>query len=90
MEKWNYLMPIGSNEELQIHWNQTLNTMLNVVSKDKEIPVLIKVPNKLKPIVESLMFYKNNKIGDRYTVEFIDIDSNIIDISDSKLEVENF
>lgn len=93
MEKWDYKLPIPQPMwDGQTDWNQTLITKFNMLSVGVHETILIKVPNKLKPIIESLAFYDNtdSSIGSKYIVKFIDSDNNIISVGDKELEVENF
>ena len=90
MEKWNYSLPEGTDKSLQIDWNQTLVTKLNSLSKEIVGTTIVYIPIKLKPIIETLSFYFDGKIGDKYIVNFIDEDSSIIYISDIGLQIENY
>ena len=90
MKKWNYLLPEGFDKDMQNAWNQTLVTKLNSLVKEINTPITINVSNKLKPIIEDLAFYSNNKIGDKYIVNFINEDSNVIHVSGIILEIENY
>ena len=93
MEKWNYKLPIPQPIwDAQKDWNQTLLTKFNMLSIGIHTEITIKVPQKLKSLIDSLEFYNplTNKIGSRFTVEFIESDSNIIYVVESELEVENF
>lgn len=90
MEKWNYSLPEGTDKSLQIDWNQTLVTKLNSLSKEIVGTTIVYIPIKLKPIIETLSFYCDGKIGDKYIVNFIDEDSSIIYISDIGLQIENY
>ena len=93
METWNYKLPmLELNPDMQKDWNQTLLTIFNKLSIGIDNQVMIKVPMKLTPVIETLEFYDGtkNKIGDRFNVEFIESDSNIIYVGESELEVENF
>lgn len=86
MEKWNHKTKIGAQKD----WNQTLVTMLNVVSKGKISPIITLVPSQLEPLIKSLLFYNNGKIGDRYEIRFTPSDTNVIDVGGVELEIENF
>jgi hypothetical protein len=93
MEKWNYKLPIPQPMwDAQTDWNQTLITKFNMLSVGVHEKTVIKVPNKLKSLIESLEYYDNTNstIGNKYVVEFIDSDDNIISVGDKELEVENF
>ena len=93
MEKWNYKLPIPQPMwDAQTDWNQTLITKFNMLSVGVHEKTLIKVPNKFKLLIESLEFYDNTNstISNKYLVEFIDSDNNIISVGDKELEVENF
>lgn len=93
MEKWDYKLPIPQPMwDAQTDWNQTLMTKFNMLAVGVHEKTLIKVPNKLKSLIESLEFYDNTNstIGNKYVVEFIDSDDNIISVGDKELEVGNF
>jgi hypothetical protein len=93
MEKWDYKLPIPQPMwDAQTNWNQTLMTKFNMLSVGIQQKTLIKVPNKLKSLIESLEYYDNTNstIGNKYVVEFIDSHDNIISVGDKKLEVVNF
>lgn len=93
MENWDYKLPeIESWFELQTDWNQTLITKFNSLSVGVHEKTHIKVPNKFKPLVETLSFYdsENLTIGNKYNVEFIDSDDEIIIVGDKELEIKNF
>ncbi len=93
MEKWNYKLPIPQPMwDAQADWNQSLITKFNMLSVGVHEKTLIKVPNKFKPLIESLMYYDNtdSSIGNKYIVEFINSDDNIINVGNKELEVENF
>ncbi len=93
MEKWNYKLPIPQPIwDIQKDWNQTLLTKFNMLSVGIHTEITIKVPQKLKSLIDSLEFYNplTNKIGIKFTVEFIESDNNIIYVGESELEVENF
>ena len=83
MITWNYNPPDNANEKIiQDDWNQTLVTEFNKIyalstenSNDtlcKKYNSLMKivVPIKFKLLIESLSTYKDEKIGDRYIVDF--------------------
>lgn len=91
METWNYNMPAKYAETVnQSDWNQTLQTMFNQLSKESQEPVVVKIPNKLKPLIETLAFYSENSIGEKYICEFSDIDTKIIEVGNSSLEILNY
>ena len=93
MEKWNYKLPIPQPMwDTQTDWNQTLITKFNMLTVGVHEKTLIKVPNKFKSLIESLEFYDktDSSIGNKYSVEFVDSDDNIINVGDKELEVENF
>ena len=93
MEKWNYKLPIPQPMwDAQTDWNQTLMTKFNMLAVGVHEKILIKIPNKFKTLIDSLEYYDDNNltIGNKYIVEFIDSDSNIINVGDKELEVENF
>lgn len=92
MEKWNYELPIPQpNWDAQKDWNQTLLTKFNTLSVGT-YETIIKVPQKLKPLIDSLEFFNplTNKIGHWFSVEFIETDDNIIYVGESALVVEGF
>ena len=93
MEKWNYKLPIPQPFwDAQKDWNQTLLTKFNKLSVGIHTEITIKVPLKLKSLIETLEFYdqQTNKIGSRFIVEFIESNDNIIYVGEFELEVENF
>ena len=93
MENWNYTLPIPQPIwDSQKDWNQTLLTKFNMLCVGIHTEIVIKVPQKLKSLIDSLEFYNplTNKIGSRFIVEFVESDNNIIYVGESELEVENF
>lgn len=91
MEKWSYKIPAPQQMwNTQKDWNQSLMVKFNMLSNGKHEKTLIMVPNKFKSLIESLHLYDNSTIDSKYIVEFIDVDSNIINVGDKKIEVENF
>jgi hypothetical protein len=93
MEKWNYKLPIPQPMwDAQTDWNQTLMTKFNMLAVGINEEIIIKVPNKFKPLIDSLEFYDNtnSSIGNKYIVEFFESNDNIINVGDKELEVENF
>lgn len=108
---WNYTGYLSfvnennRNDYTQKDWNQTLITSLNRISIEIEIrPIGLKIPVKFKSIFESIHLYNDNKILghdklynliDKYIVEFIDNEYNIIELRDKEhklgeLEIINF
>jgi hypothetical protein len=85
---WNYDI---NNPSIQKDWNQTLVTAFNRIRNANEMffPVLVNVPYTLKPLIESLVYYKNNIIDNRYLVKFFDSDDYIIYVGDVPLEIED-
>jgi hypothetical protein len=86
MKEWNYKSPNG---DFQTDWNQTLVTAINIACLEtpKEniaYPIKIIVPTKHKNLIESLEYYNDGKLGDRFVVEFSD---NIVVIGDIPLKV---
>ena len=73
-------------------FNLTLPTFSGLWSKlsliGEKIDIL--VPNKFKNLIESLFFYENGVIANRYNVDFIDDNSNLIFIGGCELEILNF
>jgi hypothetical protein len=99
MEKWNYSPPVGCENlyNHQVDWNQTFMVMLNKLSVGlhKSIStnmIIVKVPNKFKDLIYDLEFYNkgNSKLSNRYIIEFIDSDSNIVQVGDKEFEIENY
>lgn len=89
MKEWSYKSP--SSSDFQNDWIQTLHTAINVAcldnkKKDIKYPVRVIIPTKLKKIIESLEYYHDGKIGDRYIVEFSD---NIVVVGDVPLEIKD-
>ena len=88
-----YLTP---NSKIQLNWNQTLTTKINQLAYRNPIEldtnVVITVPINLISLIESLEYYNENThtIGDRYYVEFINTNSNIIIVNNIPLEIENY
>ncbi len=92
MEKWNYKLPIPQPIwDVQKDWNQTLLTKFNMLCVGIHTKKVIKVPRKLKSLIDSLEFYNplTNKIGSRFIVEFVESDNNIIYVGEPELEIEN-
>ncbi len=75
---------------LQKSWNQTVVTKLNEISKESELPITINVSENLSPLMESLYFYQNGMIGDKYVINYVDSTQNIIEVEGVILEVLNF
>ena len=90
MTKWDYRMPAESNNISQTDWNQTIVTTFNRVSLGMRLPIYVQVPIKFKPIFESLVFYNNGMIDERFMIDFIDVDENIIHIGKKEFEILNF
>ena len=90
MEQWNYKMPDRYDKGMQMNWNQTLTTAFNRTAEDTVPPVFVYCPYRFKPLIETLVFYKENRIGDNYFVIFVEADSNLIKIGESHLEILNF
>jgi hypothetical protein len=94
--KWNYK---GYETELngnyygdQTDWNETIVTKFNQLSIDTNGHNTIRVPNKFKQIINNLVYYSQstNKINERYNIEFIETDENIIYVGENKLEILNY
>jgi hypothetical protein len=87
---WNYSAMGKLDKDSQNDWNQTLVTMINYLIKDNESLILLKIPKILKPLIKSLNYYKNGKIGE-YFVRFYDVDNHIIELPNNiKLEIINY
>ena len=86
--KWSYK---AQEEKYQRDWNHTLLLSINNLTRHiAKFPIIIKVPSKFKDIIETLIFYKNGVICDKYKVEFIEEDINIIKVLEHELEIINF
>ena len=73
---------------VQVDWNQTLITMINMVSSDmygetNKVTTSLKVNQTVSPIFETLSYYKDGYIAGRYEVLFDD------DVSDHTINVCN-
>lgn len=81
----------------QSDWKQTLVSAFNVVCKrnnllsEKIEPVRTLVPEKFKSLIEAISCYRNNKIDNKYEIEFTNSNNNII-LIDGKypLEIKDF
>ena len=76
---WNYQMPEPTPlYAYQEDWNQTICTKLNQIWATNRpfdtVPVVLKVPNKFKDIIESLLFYNKERktLSNRFVFEFIE------------------
>jgi hypothetical protein len=91
MESWNYEKPHYGD---QLDWNQTLVTALNCIVSENNLSHKSKietiVPIKFKPLIESLIFYNNDMIGDKYCIHFIDENFDEILIEECVLDILNF
>ncbi len=90
MENWDYKKMGDMDFFLQKSWNQTVVTKLNEISKESELPITINVSENLSPLMESLYFYQNGMIGDKYVINYVDSTQNIIEVEGVILEVLNF
>lgn len=83
---------IDYDKNNQIDWNQTIMVKFNILSIGIDSPILLKVPEKFRSIINSLYFYKfeTNSIGDKFNVEFISSNDDFIYVSDNILLIENF
>jgi hypothetical protein len=95
MDSWNYEPPKNLQAASQEDWNSTIVTAFNCVVSGNNLNKLgekidILVPNKFKNLIESLFFYENGVIANRYNVDFIDDNSNLIFIGGCELEILNF
>ena len=97
MYKWNYVCPTTPFFGEQKDWNQTLITKFNQISaenkdkvwRDKDGLILVHVPIKAKHLIESFEYFKDGKIGSKYTVRFIESEKPIIEVGGFVLEIEN-
>lgn len=88
MEIWNYFKPTFDGYSTQDDWNQTIVTMFHsIVNENKitELPIKIISPTKFKKIFDSL-----NYIDDKFTVEYINNNGDIIDVGGYKLGIINY
>ena len=91
MSKWKYIPDFGTQQE----WNQTLVTALNVVCLSKGVekePIKVRVPDKFRPIIESIAFYdKDSKfIKNLYEVEFFPSRYSAIYVEAHPLEIVGY
>lgn len=86
--EWDYLFDGIPNDD----WNQTLVTYINVLCETPTYPKRIDVPNKFKPLIESLLLYNEDeeRIGSLYDVFYITSDIDYIKIDDNKLFIKNY
>lgn|ERR1035437_8443052 len=89
---WSYTHPVYGklDESLQIDWNQTLCTILNLIGATNNHinkPKMI-IPNKFEGLFKSIVYY--NQYADRYQIEFLDVNDDIVVVGECKLKIENF
>jgi len=81
---------------LQRDWNQTLLAKFNQIHAERcefTLERTMKVPVKFKPIFETLYFYnieEHPNIDRRFSVEYIDSNSNVIEFMGMELEILNY
>lgn len=81
MTFWEYKQ--FENEGQQHDWNQTIVTTINrIIFNNYLIKPFFKIPIKFKPIFDSLL------INPCKNYEYINSDSNIIEIDDQKLLIK--
>lgn len=104
MEQWEYKMPNNiKGFDVQEDWNQTLITKFNKIKENCFFDVaIVFIPIKFLPLMRSLYFYsddaeyekewnKKGRLTDVYIIEYIDEDSNIIDVGgEEKIEILNY
>jgi hypothetical protein len=95
METWDYKLPDSysiSGIDFQKDWNQTLIVKINEIAlKIKaDYPKRLVVASQLKPLIESLMYYEDEKIGTNYRVIFTENEMNTILVEGEQLYVLNF
>jgi hypothetical protein len=90
---WSYNHPEYGKLDgsIQIDWNQTLCTILNIIGKsymhtDKNAKMII--PKKFEGLFRSIVYY--NQYVDRYEIEYSDEDINYVMVGKCKLFIENF
>lgn len=77
---WNYKMPCGTNEELDLQndWNQTLLSKFNFIREKHKnhFPeiIIVSVPEKYRELMETLAYYDitHSVLGDKYYIKFYD------------------
>jgi hypothetical protein len=74
---------------IQTDWNQTLLTLFNELGVGMDSPKIIRVPNKFKELIETLCYYDsiNYMIGNRFNVEFVDSEEDIMYVCGKPLEI---
>jgi hypothetical protein len=90
IEKWDYKVePVIYPQK---DWNETLIVKLNKLSVNKGYDIVVLIPNKFKPLIESLERYDPiiKKIGHRFNAIFVNEDSNIIMVGYEELEIVNY
>ncbi len=98
MLTWNYNPPDFPEREkeglLQEHfqpaYSQTLLTMFNYAARNQRRPLTIRVPKKMKPLIESLLYHNEGMIGDIYLIKYIDYSDNTIAVGNCPLRIENY
>lgn len=85
--EWDFLFDRIPNDD----WNQTLVTYLNALCESTSTENIY-VPNKFKPLIESLLLYNKDekKIGTFYNVIYITKDIDYIKLEENKLFIKNY
>ena len=90
---WSYTHPTYGklDDSVQIDWNQTLCTILNLIGKsymhvDGEAKMII--PIKFEGLFKSILYY--NQYANRYQIEYINDDIDYVMVGECKLRIENF
>ena len=96
MESWSYISenPIYQDELMKEAWVQTLVTAFNSVASENNFfhksKIEVMVPKKFTKLIESLFFYSNGIVSDKYYVEFVDDDSDSIILEGCELKILNY
>ena len=89
---WDYQMPKPVPiYGLQTDWNQTIVTKLNQIwATNRPFDGLVKmtIPNKFKPIFESLLYY--DQLQTRYEIEYTDTNVDNLNVGGCILSIKNF
>lgn len=93
IKTWDYLgyQKLGIKEmdnNGDVDWNNTLITRFNGITN--MTGGHIRVPNNLKPLIESMMLFDGEKLSDKYTIEFTEDNSDTIDVCGTPLKIENY
>jgi hypothetical protein len=94
MENWDYKYNNFEDEFMRDMWAQTLVTAFNSVALENNFfhksKIEVIVPEKFRKLIESLIFYNNGVVGDKYYTEFVDEDCDFITLEGCELKILNY